>query len=408
MNDVRHALAQHMKANGFLFNVPEDEALRALRQRIGDDRFAELAALDAGERSALDQEKAYSLIRGVVEGNLYRSVESGTALATWYSLYQQSAPYLIRQARVLELGSWTGTLAAFIAARHPDCCVIGVDGARDMVDACKAHYHLPNLKFEHWNYRWAKPPGLEPADVLLCAFGVAHQLPETHELSPPDHVRRSREYIRQRDQARGYFSMWRTAAKEGARLFAIFRLFMFPRFLAWLDAAQQSGWAPRLNRVWHVEGEERAFPGLVFEAVPSPPLPLDEGEVLDRWTWFTTRHEVYARLYTAPALAAYRSLDTRRVLGGRQYVQNGKLTQDEVGRHGMLGYVFTWDVHDRYRLLFVSQKKADELAAGLALAGSSDPITDDGAFQRSSSASFGNSTIVSPFASGTFDLSDDK
>ena len=205
MRDRKNEFEEHLRGLGYQFDVPREQIIQLLRQRMGEARFREIAGLEKTACSVAQQERFYSLFNDVIEGNLVRSLDKSAVVECSYSLYEQCAAQLAPQVRVTELGCWTGGLASFIATRHPQCTVVGVDGARNVIHACRTHFRLPNLSFEYWNYRFGKPASLEPADVLLCSLGVVHSLPVNSELLDPREVRRSKEYVLQRDQWLGYF-----------------------------------------------------------------------------------------------------------------------------------------------------------------------------------------------------------
>ena len=393
MDDVKTQFANHLAGIGFELNAPRQTIMEKLRQRMGEERFNQTLAVMKRARSTTGREELYKHFDDLVEANLLRSLDPGATLEASYSLYQRCASRLGTGVRVTELGCWTGGLASFIATRHPECSVTGVDAAQGVIDACKVHYRLPNLSFRQWNYRFGKPEDLEPADVLLCSMGVGHRLPENTILPDPAAVRRSPEYAAQHDQARGYFSVWRSAARDGALLYAVFRLQLFPRFLAWVDAAQATGWTPLLDRLWHVDvpAEKQPLPGFVFEAGRADPLA--EEAVLERWTWYRRRADLFARQEGGAALAAYRALRDKSVLATREYRPQGVSTRDEVGSVGGIGYVFTHNATSQFRLLFVSAAQAKALAAGVSVKGSATPITDEGVFQTAAAP-------ASPFSPG--------
>lgn len=393
----KDAFARHLASIGFELNAPHDAILNKLRQRMGEARFKEIFDGKSGH-SAQAHEEFYTKFNDLIEANLMRSLDPGATFESSFNLYQRAAARMIPGARVIELGCWTGGLASFVASRHPQCSVTGVDLSQKIVDEANRFYKLPNLKFQRWNYRWAKPQELEPADLLLCSLGVVHHLPDNTALPDPDAVRRSQEYKKQLEHACGYFSVWRSAAKPGALLYAVLRLRLFPRFLAWIDAAQEAGWTPLLHRLWHVDlpAEKSALPGMVFQAQTSDPLP--EQAVLDQWSWFYSRSHLYATLKGGAALATYRRLHGKASLVTRRYRSNGLLTCDEIGVNEEVGYAFTHNASSEYRLLIVSHKKAQELAAGASIPKSSAPITDDGTFQDFTTA---GAAGRSPFASGS-------
>ena len=396
--DPKEAFARHLASIGFELNAPREVVLEKLRRRMGEQRFKEFFSGSTGQ-SAHAHEEFYTRFSDLIEANLMRSLDPNVTLESSFHLYQRAGTQLRPGTRAIELGCWTGGLASFIASRHPQCVVIGVDLGQKIVDECNRFYKLPNLSFHRWNYRWGKPEEVEPADVLLCSLGVVHHLPDNSALPDPDAVRRSHEYKIQLEHATGYFSVWRSAAKPGALLYAVLRLRLFPRFLAWIDAAQDAGWTPLLDRLWHVDlpAEQAALPGLAFRAEQSERLP--EQAILDRWSWFYCRSDVYAHLKGGVALMTYRRLHGKAPLATRKYRRDGLLICDEIGVNDEAGYVFTHNAHSEYRLLIVSHKKANELAAGVSVPNSSTPITDEGRFQEIRAAD-PRSTGRSPFFAG--------
>ena len=398
-DDPKQEFARHLASIGFELNAPKEVVLGKLRQRMGEQRFKEVFDGNA-VHTAHAHEEFYTKFRDLIEANLMRSLDPGVTLESSFQLYQRAVAQIRPGSRIIELGCWTGGLASFIAARHPNCSVVGVDLSQKMVDECNRFYKLPNLSFRRWNYRWGKPEEVEPADILLCSLGVVHHLPDNTTLPDPDAVRHSHEYKIQLEHAGGYFSVWRSAAKPGALLYAVLRLRLFPRFLAWVDAAHDAGWTALLDRVWHVDlpAEQGSLPGFVFRAESSDRPP--EQTILDRWSWFYSRSDVYAVLKGGAALVAYRRLHGKDPLAARKYRREGLLSSDEVGVNNEIGYVFSHNASAEYRLLIVSHKKAGELAAGVALPGSSTPIADEGVFQKSAAASPSRTTRSSPFFSG--------
>ena len=133
MEDVKLEFAKHLASIGFELNAPQEVILDKLRRRMGEQRFHEVC----GGRShgTMAQERFYTLFTDIVEGNLMRSLDPGATLESSFNLYQRCAGQLRSNSRVIELGCWTGGLASFIAMRHPRCSVVGVDFAKNIVDA---------------------------------------------------------------------------------------------------------------------------------------------------------------------------------------------------------------------------------------------------------------------------------
>ena len=389
MENLKQRFAEHLTSLGYELNVPREVILVKLRRKMGEARFDRVFAGAVAGSSTARKEELYSQSEDIEEANLMRSLEPRGTLDTSVSLYRQCSRHLIPGARVIDLGCRTGGLASFIATRHPGCSVVGVDLARNVIAACASYYRLPNLEFRPWNYKYRPPEDIEPADVLLCSTGVVHERPQNRTPCDLSSARASAEYARQREQALRYLAPWRTVARDGATLFAVLRLRLYPRFLAWTDAAQQAGWTPRLERLWQVDlpDEKVTVPGFVFEAKQSPALP--EEAVLDRWATVERGGHLFGRLTGGAALAVYRAMTAKTTLAQREYKRGTLMTRDEVGRSAGIGYVFTHNATSKYRLLLLASSKAQALAAGVSAPASRSPITDDGEFESGDRAGAG-------------------
>ena len=377
--DTKDAFRRHLTSLGYELDEPRHVILEKLRGQMGDERYHQANAMAERPPTASTQEGAYKLYRDLPEANLFRSLDAAAVVEANSALYEHAFADFFSGVRVLELGCWTGALASFIAKRHPACHVDGVDAEQPIVDAANAYYGLPNLRFHRWNYfRGGKPETLELADVLLCAMGVVHHLPYNQALFDPMAVRRSGEYKIQNQQAQGYFSLWRSAAAEEARLFAVLRLHHFPRFIAWLDAACEVGWRPQLERTWHLDysaaGKTVVLPGFVLQAVPLAKSPseakglrLPEEVLVDHWEWFDRRSTTYAELEGGAAVAAYRGLGPHRtVLGRWEGAVDSVLTRDEVGTIGPSAYAFRHNAIGHFRMAWLSITAARQFATALA------------------------------------------
>ena len=150
--------------------------------------------------------------------------------------------------------------------------VTGVDRASKMIDLSSALYRSENLSFVRWDYRCPKPASVQPADVLLCSLGTNYDCPhDAYAAFDSSSVRTTAGYLCEKKEAQRYFGNWRQAAKPHAHLFAVLRTTTFPRFLAFLDAAQEAGWMPLLDDCTAVEcaGNNEHIPSFTFLAQPS-------------------------------------------------------------------------------------------------------------------------------------------
>lgn len=391
MNDKLRFL-DHLRMLGFESALPREQILERLADKMGAKRFQALFRNRAAAPTPQAQEAFYGQFNDLIEANLMRSLDGEATVEASFHLYRRFVSELRPGMHVIELGSWTGGLASFIAVNHPEVHVTAVDMARNVIDACSQHFHLPNLSFEVWDYNFAKPEGVKVADVMLCSMGVVHKAPENGSLFDPADVSRSGEFKMQRDQAVRYFGAWRLAAKPSATLHAIFRVAPFPRFLAWNKAAEHAGWNPQLERMSSISIDEGRIrlPSLVFRAEQG--AAHDESEVLRSWCRVEKPVGALCCLKGTAALATFRALNGRSTLGRREYRRSSVLAADEVGLANHLGYLFTYDALANFRLLILSAEQAHSLSVGIKVPGSRTEITDAGDFdvnERSASIELG-------------------
>ena len=344
VKQLRDQFRSHLAGLGFHFGTSTASAVRRLAKALGPRRYQEYQRL-AQEISTADDEaqnRLWDFARGVKEANLIRSIDGEATLATSLWLYRQCLPVLAPGMRVLELGCLTGGLASFIAANHPGCEVVGVDRLRRVIDADDAHYSLPNLRFQCWDYRQSPPDDLGRFDVLLCGLGI-NNLPGVRHTLTAGYVRGSAGHRAHYGQALPHFESWRAAARDGAWLFAALRVTSFAQYLAFVDAARQAGWGPWPPAHCAVAvrpGDVAA--GLGFVARPSPAQ--TEDEVLTAWLTMTLGGHELAQFQGPMAQALYRALNAKEILGLDEYVdRQGVTVKVELGVVGAFGYVFGQD-----------------------------------------------------------------
>jgi hypothetical protein len=285
VTNTKYAFRQHLGRIGFLMDQPPQLVMQEFVRHLGPQRYAQYQQINAAAHNGEEgQNRIYDFMQDLREANLLRCLSPDVTLDTSYYLYEKVLPHLTCGKRVVELPCWTGGLSSFIAENHPDCAVTGVDRARRIVELDRLHYGLPNLDFMLWDYRHGKPNDLEPADLLLCGLGTNNDCPPgAYTALDPLTVRASGGYQREKQEASRYFTHWRQAAKDEAILLTVLRVFTFPRFLAFMDAAHEAGWTPLVEQFAFVPcpSNKEAIPSLVFAARPSEPM--NEDVALSNW-----------------------------------------------------------------------------------------------------------------------------
>lgn len=359
VTNTKYAFRQHLSHIGFLMDQPPQLVQQEFMRHMGPQRYAQYQRLaDAVRRAGGEeaQNRMYDFLQDLREANLMRSMSTDVTLDTSYYLYEQSLQHLTAGKRVVELACWTGGLSSFIAENHPDCTVVGVDRVRRIVELNRAHYSLPNVSFMLWDYRHDKPDALEPADLLLCGLGTNNDCPPgTYTCRDPLTVRDSTGYQREKQEAIRYFMHWRQAAKDGAILLTVLRVFTFARFLAFMDAAQEAGWTPLVEQLAFVKctANKERIPSLVFAARPSEPM--SEDTALSHWIRACAgTHELAT--FTGPiALGMYLALGEKQTLAQKEYRNpQGLAVREELGICGAFGYVYAQDARPYYQLAIIS------------------------------------------------------
>lgn len=257
----------------------------------------------------------------------------------------------------------TGGFSSFIAEHHPDCSVTGVNRAVKIIAICKKLYHASNLSFAEWDYCRTRPTAVLPADILLCSLGTNYDCPrEAYASFASTFVRSATGYRCEKKEALRYFKRWRQAAKPGASLFAVLRLVTVPRFLAFIDAAQEAGWKPLLEECASVEctGTQEHIRFFVFRAERTSAA--NEDIALSHFTRIMNRSEEWGTVSGPAAMGVYRSLANRQVLAKNETRdQAGVLLVEEVGVCGSLGYLYRHDTLPRIDLTLLSRSMAEAI-----------------------------------------------
>jgi len=362
VTNTKYAFRQHLGRIGFLVDQPLPYVQQEFARYMGPQRFARYRQIAAAAHQGEEQQnQVYDFMRDLREANLLRCLSPDVTLDTSYYLYERAQRHLTPGTRVLELACWTGGLASFIAENHPGCQVTGVDRARRIVELDALHYQSPNLDFVVWDYRHVKPSQLEPADLLLCGLGTNLACPPgAYAALDPLTVRSSAGYQREKEEAAQYFTHWRQAAKDEAILLTVLRIFTFPRFLAFMDAAQEAGWTALLDQCAFVAcpSNKESIPALAFAARRSDRV--EEDTALSGWMRVCAGNRQLAQFIGPAALGMYRSLGPKHVLASREFRNSqGFATREELGICGAFGYVYGQDARPDHRLVLMSIAEAE-------------------------------------------------
>lgn len=337
-------LRQHFHSAGFRFGLTPAKLNKELLRVMGKARFdAYMAAADAVHEAGEPQRTLYEQPQTYAEANLLMSFQADAAAEAAEAAYLAVAAGLRAGDSVVELGCWTGVLAAYIARRHPDVSVHGVDALPGVVEMAAAAHQQANLRFGVWDYTAAPPAAVPRSSVLLTVFGIDFLPLEVYgqRVAWPLDVLQTREsasYRRRLAEARPYFASWRAAATDGARLVAVLRIPSVYRALPVLDAAAEAGWGWRQDDSKHVRAGNERFPLLAFHAGDAAPAAVDD--VLAWWAADDLRGALRP-LSGAAAWVLYRALEPKTVVERSEHrYDEGNTSVTEVGIAGGLSYRF--------------------------------------------------------------------
>jgi SAM-dependent methyltransferase len=177
---------------GLRFQLTDDEVRTILRGQLGEDRYQRYEELrelvKSGQRTQRD---LYELMETPDEANtlvsleahrhhkvalhLYRKTCSLLKDASWKAardLYWKIGPRLRDGSRIGVLGCSTGAFVDWIAQRHQNCHVIGLDNSPKVIQFARELSSATNATFLEWDSTGANPAPVGPCDVLTCGFGV--------------------------------------------------------------------------------------------------------------------------------------------------------------------------------------------------------------------------------------------
>lgn len=355
-------LRAHYKKAGFLLNASHEAIEKKVRKLLGGERYEEY--LDAGDamRAGEGIELVYACARTVEEANAIMSHQAQVMVAVTARLYSMALPLLREASRVVDLGCYTGSFAAYIAQEHQTLEVVGVDRVPFLNTASAGG--LPNLSLAAWDYASDAVSTVDGCDVLLSSFGIdfgGECWGETLGLDPMD-LRNSPGYRAFYDKAKGVMGGWGQLAKDGAHLFTVLRLADVESGVAVLDAAHDSGWSVDLECSHKISTGEETFPVMVFERRDSDRL--QEDEIISWWIADDLGDEGM-KFEGGMALAFYRAMTDRQVMDeAAQTYDDGHTMRVETGRVGSMGYVFKIATAGLVELTLGGRDKFDEWPAG--------------------------------------------
>ena len=353
-------LQRHFEKAGIRFDLAEQEILAEIKKIMGGKRHTtwRTASLARQEGRGCPEEE-YRALHTAEEVNTLFSLQSHASLKVCDWLATQVSEARLQEGHIGDLGCGAGVLAGWLAKQHPACQVVGLDALPNMVQVAASSQKARNLSFRSWDYANAAYPEPHAFDVLVSCFGVdfpiLRAMPPHSLVGEP--VRKEPLYRQMHEFLRPFFRGWRTAIKDGGKLFAVLRIPGPAAFLGAVDAAHGEGWKLDISRFDYVATGTERCPALAFAAEQAPPC--TEEVLVSLWCrngFRTLLHE----LPDAVADCVYRSLGSQVVKKKevRTY-DDGYAMEALVGHVGYLGFQYTHATTGFARLKLMSLDEAE-------------------------------------------------
>jgi hypothetical protein len=361
------ALKGFFEDSGVRFDLTTNKILDSLLKQMGPERFRRWQSISSARHMGREYEgNEYAFFDNAAELNTVFSLQAPVSLAVCSWLSEQVSRHANDKPTIGDLGCGAGILAGWLARNHPDSSVYGFDALSNVVEAAETSQKAPHLQFHQWDYA-AEPYRLSThCDLLISCFGLDFPTDERtqyrHSLEDLS-IRGMPYYEKMKRWFLPIYQHWRSASRDGATAYLVFRIPDDGLFLAAVDAAHEAGWTFDVNRYHAVEVGSERFPAMTFLAASSPLLP--EQVVLGAWARKDLKKGFPTILKDTAAISVFRSLANKSIAKAesRTY-DDGHIMKGIVGTAGNVGFRFTHATTGFARLQLMSAMDALEYGPG--------------------------------------------
>jgi len=360
--DLSSDLKTHLKRKGIILGLNHDEAEARIEQALGPERYRQcLEAYEQLETDGGEMSNIYSLFQTPEEANLYFSDQSDILFGSSLWFTEQIAKLAAPPQRIADLGCAMGVFTTWIAEEYPQAEVVGVDCEETFLRLARDAESPPNVRYLEWDYEQTDASNLADCDVLVSGLGIHfrdHEAPTPLDISS---YRTGERYDAYRQQSVEILKHWRTAARTDASLFAVLRIYAAVEFIAFIDAAHETGWTFLPGASTMLPCDDEQLPAMTLQNRSSPPP--DERDVLGFWL-ATSMDELFERPFQDDmAVAVYHSLADRQVLKSEtRRDADGAVIQCDIGTAGVFAFLFAHDTAGFGRLKLLPRHHVENLS----------------------------------------------
>lgn len=205
----------------------DDPVLQALKKHLGRRFRRFYDAWGDYQSGALSPIDFYNLIDDVRWMAIVNSTQSDMTVATYAAFHDfLKRENLGRRARrVLDAGTGSGLMPAWLSEKFPKSTFLGTDAATRLVGAAKAlRRGRPGLDFVAWNHAERPPAAVADFDIVLSCLGASASHPGLEYAVDGGDERACTRFAHGIRTWSLHFSAWRNVVAEGGRLAVILRL----------------------------------------------------------------------------------------------------------------------------------------------------------------------------------------
>lgn len=272
---------------------------------------------DALSDGLATNQELYELMTGPLEANLLMSFQLEHMVSNYSEIYRLMFPDLVEGCEVIELGCYTGTFSRWLARKHPEINVVGIDRV-SWLPKCNKPDDPENMGLVCCDYGDAES-SVSKGDVLIGDFPIdftistgafdlySWDLDEPEELA--DQVLRclqegkscgvqedvqstidfysdwkSAGNVKTTEEAASYFRWWSQIANPNACLVVALRVAHFFHLCSIIQGAGNATWAVDFDKSCAISTKAETIRVLYFRQSESGTLGVTGEDVCRWWT----------------------------------------------------------------------------------------------------------------------------
>ncbi len=342
---LKNNIKKHLSKLGFKFGLTPEKIGTLLKKIISSSRYEEFMEIDylvsTGEKPIND---LYKFLETSEEANLVFSQQSDCLLENTAWICKSIKNLSLIPSKICDLGCASGPLTSYISSEYESAKVVGVDREKHFIDFATSSINKSNASFLSWDYMEPKHKDFGNFDVLVSSFGIELLYSYEQLIHPLENsnIRNLEIYKLYYDSYLNILKNWRSAAKDMSYLLTVLRMPYCHDFVAFVDAAHNSGWKINLKLSDKARVNfpfKQSFPAMVFTAEQSDLMNIND--LVSFW-----KSDEIKQYFTLPmngemAQSLYYSLNDKQIITSetKEY-DDGHSVVCNIGTAGIFAFRF--------------------------------------------------------------------